>query len=164
MAYRSMSTSERNFARSVFQNSINYSQVRVLNDLGLGNRPWCSPPVPGFWYYGLHVGPSAYSSLVSSTGRKRLLIHELTHAWQGQHGVLYVFNSAYHQSVNTILNGGDVAPVYNYAPGASWGSYNVEQQASIVEDWYSPNIGNMQTSDPRWTYITNNIRPGNPYA
>lgn len=164
MATRSLSSSEELFARQVFSGSIAYYNVRVRNDLGLGDRPWTSPPSIAISpYYVLHVGPNYYSNLLSSSNRKRLLIHELAHVWQGQHGVPqgYVLNSAYHQSISAIANGGDVAPAYSYTTGSPWWQYNCEQQASIVEDWYG---AGMSSSNSRYTYIVNNIRPGNPFA
>ncbi len=36
-----------------------------------------------------------------------------------------------------------------------WGSYNVEQQASIVEDWFK---NGSREDDPRFRYIRDNIR------
>jgi hypothetical protein len=80
-----------------------------------------------------------------------------------QHGVPlgYVLNSAYHQTLTGITNGGDVAPAYSYNTGLTWAQYNSEQQASIVEDWFA---SGSQSSNARYVYITNNVRPGNPWA
>lgn len=160
---RSLSTSEKNLARSVFQSTINYDLVKVTNTLGSGGRPWTTntPPI-----YMINVG-SDYPSLTANDDRKRLLIHELAHVWQGQHLVPFMLNSAAHQSLSAINNGGDVASAYNYTVGKSWGQYNVEQQASIVEHWFTPaNLcftngkcgGGMKTTDSRYRYIRDNIR------
>jgi hypothetical protein len=163
MALRSLTSSEELFARQVFSGSIAYYKVRIQNDLGLGDRPWTSPPTLVYPKYILHVGPDHYPNMLGSNGGKRLLIHELAHVWQGQHGVPkgYVLNSAFHQSIAGITNGGDVAPAYSYTTGQKWWKYNCEQQASIVEDWYS--VG-MSTSNSRYVYIVTNIRPGNAFA
>ena len=37
---RSLSTAEKNLAKSVFQNTINYDLVKVTDTLGAGGRPW----------------------------------------------------------------------------------------------------------------------------
>lgn len=161
MPTRTLTSSEELFARQVFSGSIKYYNVRVRDDLGLNEKPWCSPPSVAISpYYVLHVGPDAYPNMLNY---KRLLIHELTHVWQGQHGVPkgYVLNSAFHQSIAAITSGGDVAPAYTYTTGLKWWQYNCEQQASIVEDWYA---AGMSSSNSRYTYITSNIRPGNPFA
>ncbi len=160
MAIRTLTPPELILANSVFQTSILYSQVRLQDDLGMGGRPWTSPPSP--LYYVLHVG-AYFVNMTATNYRKRLLIHELAHVWQGQHGVPlgYVLNSAFHQALSAITNGGDVAPAYNYTTGLKWAQYNCEQQASIVEDWFA---GGSQSSNSRYVYITRNIRPGNPWA
>jgi len=153
---RSLSRSEKNVAKSVFGNTINYDMVKVTDTLGFGGAPWTtnSPPI-----YTLNVGSSAYPSLTAKY-YKALLIHELTHVWQGQHLVPFMLNSAAHQTLAVINNGGKVssrAAVYRYTPGKRWGQYNVEQQASIVEDWFRKG---RKTTDARYRYIRDNIRKG----
>jgi hypothetical protein len=160
---RSLSTSEKNLAKSVFGNTINYDLVKITDTLGSGARPWTTntPPI-----YTINVGGD-YPSLTANDDRKRLLIHELAHVWQGQHLVPFTINSAAHQSLSAINNGGDVASAYSYTVGKPWGQYNVEQQASIVAHWFTPeNIcfqngpcgGGMKTTDSRYRYIRDNIR------
>jgi hypothetical protein len=76
-------------------------------------------------------------------------------------------NSAVHQTLSAIKNGGDVSSAYSYTVGKSWGQYNIEQQASIVAHWFTPtNVcfengpcgGGMKTTDSRYRYIRDNIR------
>ena len=160
---RSLSTAEKNLAKSVFQNTINYDMVKITDTLGAGGRPWTTNTPP---MYMINVGGN-YSSLTSNNKRKRLLIHELSHVWQGQHLVPFMLNSAAHQSLSAINNGGDTAPAYSYTVGKPWGQYNVEQQASIVAHWYTPTTtcfengpcgGGMKATDSRYRYIRDNIR------
>jgi len=160
---RSLSTAEKNLAKSVFQNTINYDMVKITDTLGAGGRPWTTNTPP---MYMINVGGN-YSSLTTNNKRKRLLIHELSHVWQGQHLVPFMLNSAAHQSLSAINNGGDTAPAYSYTVGKPWGQYNVEQQASIVAHWYMPTTtcfengpcgGGMKTTDSRYRYIRDNIR------
>jgi len=160
---RALSRSEKNLARSVFQNTINYDRVKITDTLGSGGRPWTTNTPP---MYMINVG-SDYPNLTANKERKRLLIHELTHVWQGQHLVPFMLNSGAHQSLSAINNGGDVASAYAYTVGKPWGQYNVEQQASIVAHWYTPTDicfksgpcgGGMKTTDSRYRYIRDNIR------
>jgi hypothetical protein len=160
---RALSRSEKNVAKSVFGNTINYDMVKVTNTLGGGGRPWTTNTPP---MYMINVG-SNYPSLTANKDRRWLLIHELTHVWQGQHLVPFMLNSAAHQTLSAINNGGDTAPAYSYKVGKPWGQYNVEQQASIVANWFTPaNIcfkngpcgGGMKTTDSRYRYIRDNIR------
>lgn len=148
---RPLTASEISLAQTVFRNTINYGLVRVTDALGLGDRPWTSntPPI-----YTLNVG-QFYSSLTASGTRRRLMIHELAHVWQGQHFIPFMINSATHQTISAITNGGNVAIAYDYRVGRLWREYNVEQQASIVTDWY---LNGRRTSDSRYRYIRDNIR------
>ena len=164
---RSLSTSEKNLAKSVFQNTINYDMVKITDTLGSGGRPWTTNTPP---MYMINVG-SDYSSLTANKDRKRLLLHELAHVWQGQHLVPFMLNSAAHQTLSAVNNGGDVASAYSYTVGKPWGQYNVEQQASIVAHWYMPTDscfengpcgGGMKTTDSRYRYIRDNIRKNKP--
>jgi len=77
-------------------------------------------------------------------------IHELTHVWQGEHSSVnwaYVIDSLWSQATSSNA--------YAYTAGQGWTSYNVEQQAEIVEDWYA---NGEQLTDPLYRYLTQNIR------
>jgi hypothetical protein len=104
--------------------------------------------------YLINVG-RAYAHGSLATGPiASLLVHETTHVWQGKNStfaVSYVFNSLYNQCTLGSLN------AYPYSPGHDWHSYNVEQQASIVEDWYT---AGEPTSGDLYPYIINNVRKG----
>jgi hypothetical protein len=142
---RELSAAEIKAARGVFGSTIPYSVVAISDDVGGGGRPYTSPA--GFCYR-LHLGPHAYANPASNLP---LLIHELTHVWQGHHHFFtwgYVFNSLWHQAI-------DGSNAYNYTAGQPWRDYNVEQQAKIVEDWF---VNGQQTSDPLYQYIRDNIR------
>ena len=82
------------------------------------------------------------SFAVGDQNGQNMFIHEMTHVWQGYNstiGLSYVFNSCISQCVLGKR-------AYNYQVGQDWSSYNVEQQAHIVEDWYyagMPNNGDL---------------------
>ncbi|MBI3408202.1 MAG: hypothetical protein HY040_07585 [Planctomycetes bacterium] len=101
----------------------------------------------------LNVG-DGFAGMAASKNDKAVLIHELTHVWQGEHSGWawsFVFKSAWHQMIK-----GDDA--YSYAldtlPDGKWGDFNVEQQAEIVEHWY---INGKLESDPRFRFIVTEI-------
>jgi hypothetical protein len=99
--------------------------------------------------YLINVG-SDYDKLTTSA--RNVLVHETCHVWQGKNSTFalsFVFNSIYNQCV--------VGSAYTYAPGRPWGDYNVEQQASIVEDWY---VAGESTGSPLYHYITDTVRKG----
>ena len=174
---RFMSSSEYSTVSRVFGNTLPFRQrIIVTNGAGVSNRPFTIPTslvrvllgaaATGFLApitaaigslttfinlgYLMNVG-SAYSNLGSS--HSGLLVHETAHVWQGKNSALalsYVFNSC----LNQCLQGG---AAYNYTAGQSWSSYNVEQQASIVEDWFN---ASEPTSGSLWGYIDNYVRKG----
>jgi hypothetical protein len=99
--------------------------------------------------YFINAG-AAYDKL--ATTEKPLLVHEMTHVWQGENSwfaLSYVFNSVYNQCVR--------GNAYSYIPGRAWSSYNVEQQASIVEDWYA---SGQSSSSALFPYIRDHVRTG----
>ena len=154
---RGLSNSEVSLAKSVYKSSLNYNMVKVTNTVGLGSRPWTTNTPP---LYTINVGVEAYKNL--ATGHwKSLLIHELGHVWQGQHFVPFMSNSAAHQILSAIQEGGNPGGAYSYKAGKQWNKYNVEQQASIVTAWYRKG---RKTSHALYPYIRDNIRPGKPNA
>jgi hypothetical protein len=81
------------------------------------------------------------------------MVHELTHVWQADHSAWtpsFIFRSIFAQL-------GGTRRAYGYRLGEPWSRYNVEQQASIVEDWLARG---MSESDPRFPYIRDYIREG----
>lgn len=164
MRYRGLWGEEQEIGTKVFNSTINYSSVQLADDLGLGGKPWCSPPVPYFMpYFVLHVGADRYDEgMHSSSGRRGLLIHELTHVWQGMRNIpfWYVINSACFQTFSHVTTG-STDGAYDYPQDLQWAQYNAEQQASIVAGWYRDG---MLPGDWRYRYIHSNIRAGNPFA
>ena len=137
---------ERALAVDVFQQSINYDVVRVVTaqfaaaPTTLGNNIRI---LPGY-------------EIDSDT-----LIHELTHIWQFQtKGNSYVSNSLIHQTA-CIITGGDRNAAYEYkiVPGQSISKYNVEQQAMIVQDYFSKPL---LKNDPDYIRLITEVRNGRP--
>jgi len=150
MATRPLTQDEIDLARAVFQDNLPYKKIRIADDLGLGDAPWTDPFGA---FFTIHMGPTAFGVGTSTTATAaynaakldETFIHELTHVWQGSHGCRYAF-----------VGGSVVAQarlgrkrVYNYLPDYPWESYNPEQQAQIVEDWYAGNpIANYKATFP----------------
>ena len=85
-----------------------------------------------------------------------IFIHELTHVWQGFHGVNFVAPPC---STNVAPHL-PASPLIYTSVGKNWSQYNVEQQGKIVEDWFNPTKGNMSAGNNRFRYIRDNIRRG----
>jgi len=175
---RCMSSDEYDIVKDVFGDTLPF-RVRIIITNGLGGyrRPFTIPTslvttilgaaATGFLApvtatlgyltsfmnlgYLMNVG-SAYPDM--SKSNTDLLVHETTHVWQGKNSILaqsFVYNSA----INQCLRG---TGAYSYTAGQAWSSYNVEQQASIVEQWYK---NGKPTSGDLWPYIRDQVRKGN---
>lgn len=175
--YRNLTPSEIAIARSGFQQSIDFASVFIadtflpFNNVAVtlmhDSRHWIMgiPIHTGYWfaiYWGSDVYRRGANALAPNT-----LVHELTHVWQGQHGVpfMYMVQSIIAQG-KAIVQHWDRNRAYDYehANYKKWREYNVEQQGNIVEGWYDQNDGNQSVNDPRFTYIEKVIRTGNKNA
>ncbi|GAA5158393.1 hypothetical protein [Viridibacterium curvum] len=158
---RSFTAAELQVAQSVFQKTLPYDRIAISDRAGLDGKPytmgggrgdpdWERAPSftlnvgPAHYSNGMHTGPKpapaasgtrivGVSVAVSPSATPAwCLIHELTHVWQSLNSswpASYIFGSA----INQLASG---AAAYSYQAGAPWESYNVEQQASLIADWY----------------------------
>ena len=158
--FRDLLATEITEADKVFGDSLPaYRKIQITDALGplpTLDNPYTDELMSGMLYT-INVGPEIYADLtrgktLSGYGIDRnIFIHEMTHVWQYYHGYSVILGSAW---ANTFGAG------YTYTNGQAWGSYNVEQQAQLVEDWYNAKIGNLSRVDLRFVYIDKIIRPG----
>jgi hypothetical protein len=157
---RKLSAEERALAEAVFETFLPYGNILVGDRTGIGGAPW-TEHLDGIFI--LHMGDVGYldcTSSQSATGVGTIcdtFIHELTHVWQGHHAWasgMYQLQSVVAQA-KAILRTGSRNNAYVYALGAEWDSYNVEQQAAIVEDWFKDG---MSSESPLFPYIRDHIR------
>lgn len=136
MPIRPLYGSEIEIVLRVFHNTLPLDRIVVTPILGAyGGSPFVTtfhPFAPVSMVYLVNVGPSFYLHGMGSQPASATLVHELVHVWQGNHGIYsgaFMFASIYHQHRLGLA-------AYLYTPGQPWKSYNVEQQANIVEDWF----------------------------
>ena len=167
MASRLLRQTEIDFARQVFEDQLPYAKVHIASYYLPGNRGIAVTlasvssliPVRSLRNYTIYFGPEVFRDGADQPGSCDTFIHELTHVWQGYHGGLgweYMVESMIAQG-HAIITKGARHSAYDYVPGAAWDSYNVEQQALLVQDWFS---NGMREDDKRYTYIADNIRAG----
>lgn len=159
---RTLNGSEETLLRSIYGTSINYSMVRITNTEGAADgAPWTTNTPP---LYTVNVGVNCFVSFTRDDCRNGdglgLLVHEMGHVWQGQHGIPFMSNSLFHQG-QAVLSRGDRNRAYDFSPGGQWRSYNAEQQAEIVEAWYRDG---RSTASALYPYLRDNVRPGQPNA
>jgi hypothetical protein len=158
---RLLTPKEQSLALDVFGTSLPmWKQIGIQDGLGLGDRPWTDNGSPhdktlGSVNYEIMVGALASVDLTIEGSSARWLgsgfgrvcdifVHEMTHVWQYFHGKWVKQDSLAAQAWEEITTKIDlrtgriivVNDAYEYTPGKAWNSYNVEQQAHIVEDWY----------------------------
>lgn len=107
--------------------------------------------------YLVNLGPAAYPN--AAINDPNLLVHEFSHVWQGANSassMTYVNNSIMHQTRADHSTGSHVG-AYVYTPGQPWSSYNAEQQAHIIQDWYA---AGLPDSGDLWPYIRDYVRRG----
>jgi hypothetical protein len=107
--------------------------------------------------YIMSIGPTAYPDL--SRDFSWLLVHETAHVWQGKNSRsanTYVNNSIMHQCRASIFGAGRGA-AYDFTPGQPWSSYNVEQQARIIDLWFHQG---QRSDHPSFPYIRDYVRRG----
>ena len=156
---RNLTTAEQRLASDVFGTSLPQWELIMISDgLGIGDAPWTDNPMV---LYAINIGPIGYPDCTSfkSMGGfgavRDVFIHEMTHVWQYYHGYS-VKSSSVAARVWEKVSGDDA---YDYTLGKSWASYNVEEQASIVEHWFS---GGERSTDDRFVYVDKIIRKGVP--
>lgn len=128
--HRSLSEEEAAFAAKVFGHTLPAREQIILTNLvGLENRRFV---VPGFGgTYLVNLGES-YEDPMAPLGRYtqlgQLLIHELTHVWQ-----------AARWPASTYFCKGPFDSTYSPGRNLSkpWSAFGMEQQASIVDQWYA---------------------------
>jgi hypothetical protein len=122
---RSLTNGELAQARRIFLKSLDYAKPRIIEGKAYFFQPDNTAMAPdGNVYFPSAIHRADFSASASSMG---FLIHELTHVWQVQKGVWL-------RTRRIFVDGGD----YDYAldPARRLQDYKVEEQASLVADYY----------------------------
>ena len=170
MPSRQLKQSEIDLARQVFQDQVPYDRVHIASYFLPGNdgtpvtvasASSLIPFLSGSRHYTIYFGPDVFQNGADQPGTRDTFIHELTHVWQGHHsrfGWEYIVNSMVSQG-HAVITKGDRNAAYQFTPGSPWGSYNVEQQAYMVQNWYRDGM-KTDAGDKLYPYIEKNIRAG----
>jgi hypothetical protein len=130
---RTLRDDEWDFVRKVFGDTLPPRENIILtNLLGLEDRPFTMPTVGGRYLVNLGGGP--FDSPTTWGGGKyprpgQLLVHELTHTWQGRRLPAATYYCRGIRKIGGYPPGSDT--------GRAWGTYGLEQQATIVDSWYA---------------------------
>ena len=166
---RRMTAEEAAFAdREVFGGRLPADRITLTNLSGIGGRAFVAPGGDGRIYVNLGDGYDTPMEFTNDSNpvKGQLFIHELTHAWQIEHGSFLpglVCQGVVNQALNTLGVGVYAVP----PPGAAWSGMSLEAQASVVDQWFAgektPSVPFRQPADPNdpyFGYIRDNIRAG----
>ncbi len=124
MSLRRLTTGEQILAREVFGDGIDPGRVWVL-----AIPAWGRAFVPGgrLMVWPAPAALTDFADPATPLDDQATFVHELTHVWQAQHGVLLAWAK---------LRAGDSAASYAYdlTAGPPFPALNIEQQAMVVED------------------------------
>jgi hypothetical protein len=122
---RKLTAGEKLYAKEIFGADLDYEQVLIHNEKAHFFQPSDTAMTPnGEVYFPPQVYKPDFSTTIPDAA---WLIHELTHAWQHQKGMWVRIGAIFHRSYE-----------YGSLKGSTKGfrSYHIEQQASIVEDYF----------------------------
>ena len=134
---RPLTDGEMAIADAIFGKSIECGRVRVLRRKFVFFQPPAVTMAPdgNIWIHPAgHFARSAVAEDFSKApvGVRAHFVHEMTHVWQHQNGVNVVLEKVLMFFRYGAFGGYD----YELAPGKTFESYNIEQQACIVADFY----------------------------
>lgn len=132
-APRPLSAGETALARRVFGDSIDYSRVSVTEGKFIGFQPYGTAMAPDGHLYMYGCYKNDYSC--EADHWQGHFIHEMTHVWQQQNGILNPIAEAMKLSIKFRFNY-NAAYDYKLEHGKDLLDYNMEQQASIVQDYF----------------------------
>lgn len=133
MVSRVLTDNEVALARTIFGGSINYMRIIVTDEKYVFFQPRNIAMAPhGFLHMCNHYSPD-YTR--ESPEKRALFIHEMTHVWQFQKKIFRPVREALKLCLKYKFN---YAATYFYKLEANrnFRSYNMEQQAAILEDYF----------------------------
>lgn len=130
---RALTSGEVALLKPLFRDGIDYARVRVI-DNSFPLQPENVYMTPRGHIYAPGSLFRADFSLASS-GQREVFVHEMTHVWQFENGMDLIGAG----TVEFIKNRGSYEKAYAYelATARDLVEYGMEQQASIVEDFFS---------------------------
>ncbi len=168
---RQLTQEEYDWANNeVFKGALPPRDRIVLTDtIGGQNRAFTFPRFDG--KITLNMGPAAFADprnyQLDRRKQGEVFIHELVHACQIQHASMDLSLLADALASKVCEATGGNPYLYGQA-GADYSTFNLEQQAQIVSDWFAGNAraNTNQSSTPKdeaspyFRYIQNNVRIG----
>ena len=140
-ASRPLTPGEVELARSIFDDAIDYSAVRLVRRKWWPFQPKSVTMAPcGNIHFHPHGGSWSADFSREPLHRQGLFIHEMVHVWQAQtRGRLYL----------PLMRHPFCSYRYTIVPGRPFGRYGLEQQAEIVRHIFLGGRGSRVAAPPR---------------
>lgn len=145
---RSLRDGERRDARAIFENSLDLDPIRIVTT-------------------SLAAAPTTLGDYIRTIGpmSTATLIHELTHVWQYQHGGAAYISDSLCAQVAAWASTGSRDAAYDLTgvvvEGRRFSEYTAEQQAMIVETYYSDPA---KRAEPVYQALIDEVRGQPPIA
>jgi hypothetical protein len=146
---RNLTNSEIKLLTPVYQNTLRYPWIECdVNVMNVGGKSNSITP-GGKAYFSTQIYCDDFSK--ANPWDQWVFVHEMMHVWQWGHGVYPVY-----AAIGIFLQTpDDYAKAYPYdlTPGKSLKAFNIEQQASIVADYWALLTGTLAPQN------NNNAKP-----
>lgn len=133
MASRPLTEKEIALAKTVFGDALDYEGIRVHDCKYIFFQSRHSAMAPNGHLYMHKLYSDDYGA--ENAYAQGLFIHEMTHVWQHQNKVFKPFRAGAKLMLKHKFNYTAAYP-YRLAEGKDLTDYNMEQQASIVQDYF----------------------------
>ena len=148
---RGITTGEYLLIKDVFKETVRYDAIRCdQNKANIGGKGNSLTPA-GVIYFSTLWYCKDFSQAPDGF-QKWLFVHEMMHVWQWGHNVYPVW-----QALGLVIAHGGIyeaAYPYDLVPGKSLTEYNMEQQASIIADYWALFTNQHKVRDNRNTQAT----------
>lgn len=149
---RRLTRPEVNLLSTVFKTTLPYGEIECnINSSNIGGIDNSITPT-GDPFFSVHFYTSDFSAANVSLTQKWIFFHELTHAWQYYHRMDVLF-SAVGLWLSNLGCGYGAAYPYSLRSSKKFSSFNIEQQASIVADYWlmTQSANPVRNKDPNPT-------------
>jgi len=133
LTQRIITSGEEKILRAVFYDTLPYGKLDVMpnySNFGGQDNSYTPGAIPNL---SIDIWCADFSDPGVSKSDKSTFVHEFVHVWQFYHGITKL--SAIWLGLRYITDYGRAYP-YDLSDSDDFTDYNIEQQASIIEDWW----------------------------
>lgn len=166
---RALTNGEIKMCQQIFKNSIDYSKVLLHRGiLGFESEFGITPNGEIFFPVSEYDAIQDFSNIKISGESKCFFIHEMTHVWQYQMGIVSWYHGIKHackldysseeysNDLKTKKLKGYVTDILGKDKGKRFNEFNMEQQAELIEMWFD--AGWLKNTNPNRNHHIQSIK------